>query len=393
MRLSLAGTLTVVALFGASGAHDGDAATARCTMILGYPSAVGQSSYMLAVATSESVKAQIDARNPLALRPDSVPAQIMHVDDIAGFQEGPIRDGLRASGGNAVFIRYDYDMGCNPYAARDGAFDAVGVHGLYVGKPRPADRWVGGRPTFDILVRRRFPLPQGLKMIDGSSTVTAEELFAMYRTLWAESVTLDDHSLEYRIRTWLASNPSAARKRSSQDVIGGIWNAAIDATASANPVPFAGAYAISIVVPGIDSLFMYGKTLRKPRPWLGDPTTDSSTGTTVAFRLRSVSIDLTTSKSADGPIYPCSAVPVVFDRLPIDVSDSTWSGSMWPNGFFECAVAGIPGAKKIGVPQHSSTAKFSRSADGRITFEARMIQDGKAVVVIRGERVSTATNP
>jgi hypothetical protein len=362
-------------------------------MILGYPSAIGQSSYMLAVATSEGVRAQVGVPDPRFLPPDSVPAQIMRVDSIAGFQEGPIRDGLRASGGRAVFIRYDYDPGCNPSAAPDGAFDAVGVHGLYVGKPRPAERWVGGRPTFDIFLTRRFPLPEGLRIIDGSSTVTAEELFAMYRTLWAESVTLDDRSLEHRIRTWLASNPSAARKRASQDVLRGIWNAAIGATASANPIPFAGTYAISIVVPGVDSLFMYGRTPRKPRPWLGDATKDSSTGTTVAFRLRSVAIDLATSKSEDGPIYPCSPVPIVIDHLPIEVSDSTWSGDMWPNGFFECAVAGTRGAKKIAAPLHSSVVKFSRSADGRITFEARTIQDGKAVVVIRGERVSTATNP
>jgi hypothetical protein len=172
-----------------------------------------------------------------------------------------------------------------------------------------------------------------------------------------------------------------------------MWNAAIDATASANPIPFAGTYTISIVVPGIDSLFMYGRTPPKPRPWLGDPTKDSSTGMTVSFRLRSVAIDLTTSSSENGPIYPCSPAPIVVDQLPISASDSSWSGEMWPNGFFECAVAGTRGAKKIPAPLHSSVVKFSRSADGRITFEARTIKEGKAVVVIRGERVSTATNP
>jgi hypothetical protein len=360
-------------------------------MVLGYPSAIGQSSYMLAGATSEDVRAHVDAQYSYFVRSDSVAAQIMRVDSVAGFQEGPIRDGLRRSGGTAVFIRYDYDSGCAPFAAPDGGFDSAGVHGLYVGRPRPVDRWVGGRPTFDIFLRQRFPLPLAVEMIDGSST--AEELFAMYRTLWAESAMLDDPSLERRVRTWLADNPSAARKRPSQDVMNGMWNAAIDATASANPVPFAGTYAISIVVPGIDSLFMYGRTTRKPRPWSGDVTKDSSTGATVGFRLRSVAIDLATSSTENGPIYPCSPVPIAVTRLPIGASDSTWSGEMWPNGFFDCAVAGTRGAKKISVPQHSSVVKFSRSAEGRITFEARTIQEGKAVVVIRGERVSTATNP
>ena len=176
-------------------------ATARCTYMTTFPSAIGRNTFLLATATPGVVTASVD--KPDFYRPRENPAQVMRIDDVAGFQAEIVRNGLRASGGTAVFIRYGMGPSCAPYPVRDGAFDSVGVSGLYAGRPRPADRWVNGRPTFDIFPAEQYPLPQRGHVMaavhDSTSIMTSEELFAMYRSLWAESVTVGDRSVEQRI--------------------------------------------------------------------------------------------------------------------------------------------------------------------------------------------------
>ena len=69
-------------------------------------------------------------------------AQVMAIADVAGYQSEVIRRGLRTSGRTAAFVRYQVGMSCAPFPAFDGALDSIGVNGLYVGRPRPADRWI-----------------------------------------------------------------------------------------------------------------------------------------------------------------------------------------------------------------------------------------------------------
>ncbi len=399
-------TIAIAAVWWQSA--DGDAAV-RCTYIAGYPPAIGPNTFMLATATPGKVTAAIET--PRNYASSAVPAQVMRIEDVTGFQAGAIRDGLRASGRTAVFIRYEINPGCGPSAALDGAFDSVGVRGLYVGRPRPAERWVDGRPTLDIFPARHFPLPQRLTgpsgplVITGTDdarpTMTAEELFEMYQTLWAESVSVDDPSVEQRIRRWLAADPRAARKRPTQEVAAGMVTAVTDAKIASNPIPFGGTYAIHVVVPGIDSLFMYGQTSYRARSWTGAAIRDSSTGVIFSTVSQSFAIDVTTANSLAGfagQINPCSPIPVIVDRLPITAAaDSTWSGEIWPSGFLECAAAGsrlhgltvLGGAKSNLVPLGSTSVRFLQHADGSVTFDARTTQDGKVVILVRGKRVST----
>src|SRR5438105_2558743 len=98
------------------------AAAARCTYMTTYPSAIGRHTFLLATATSGVVTASVDT--PPFYRSRAIPAQVMRVDDVAGFQADIARDGLRASSGTAVFIRYGVGIGWGPYPGLDGAFDS-----------------------------------------------------------------------------------------------------------------------------------------------------------------------------------------------------------------------------------------------------------------------------
>ena len=385
-------------------------AAARCSYFASYPPATGRNTFLLASATPGKVTATIDTPHVFASR--AVPAQVMRIDDVTGFREAVVRDGLRASSGTAVFIRYRIGMSCAPLAALDGAFDSVGVSGLYVGSARPVERWVDGRPTFDVFRAEHFPLPQRLSgpsghvvitRVDTTPTMTADELFRMYRTLWAESVSVDDRSVEQRIRRGLAADPRAARKQPTQDVALGMVSAITNAKIAANSIPFGGTYAITVIVPGIDSLFMYGQTSYRTRPWSIDVTRDSVTGTPVAALTRSFAIDVTTANALAGFARPnvrinsCPPIAIIVEQLPIVAAvDSTWSGEMEPSGFFACAAAGsclfglsLPGVKTSPVAVGSTSVRFRRHSDGRITFDARTTQDGKTAILMHGERVST----
>jgi hypothetical protein len=49
----------------------------------------------------------------------------------------------------------------------------------------------------------------------------------------------------------------------------------------------------------------------------------------------------------------------------------------------------LGGAKSNLAPLGSTSVRVFRRIDGSIAFEARTIQDGKLVILARGERVST----
>lgn len=380
-------------------------AAARCSYnMAAYPSAIGRHTFLLASATPLAVKATVDT--PAFARARVVPAQVMRIQDVAGFQEDIVRRGLRASGGAAVLIRYGYGPDCSPYPAADGAFDSTGVNGLYVGRLRAPERWIDGRPTFNVFLAQQYPLPlrdplRYDRVRNNISSMTSEELFTMYRSLWAESVSVGDSSVERRIREWLRMNPSSARKRPAEQVTSEMLSEITNATTAAHTIPFGGTFAISVVVPGVDSVVMYGQTSSRTRPWIVDITRDSLTGVPVAIRPRSFALDVTTARTEEalvrhrGPTNPCAAIPIVIDALPIvPDADSTWSGTMLPSRFLDCAPPGSVLARLKGdertttVALSSTRVTFRRHSDGHITFDARTIEDGKANVRVHGERVS-----
>ena len=383
----------------------------RCSYFARYPSAIGRQTFMLATATAGTVTAPLDT--PHVYNPRTATAQVMAIADVAGYQSEVIRRGLRTSGRTAAFVRYQVGMSCAPFPAFDGALDSIGVNGLYVGRPRPADRWIDGRPTFDIFMAPHYPLPQRLSgpsghvvstRVDSTPTMTAAELFTMYRALWAESVSVGDVSVGRRIRRWLQGNSRTARKQPEDQVAMDMVAAVTDARIAANPIPFGGTFAISVVVPGVDSLVMYGQTSSRTRIWTSDIIRDSVTGVPVASVPRSFAIDVTTAASIEGfarssiRLNPCSPIPIIVDDLPIvPDADSTWRGQVWPTAFLECAPPGsalhavtLPGATRSFFSGPTSVT-FRRHADGRVTFEALGIGGGSPGILARGERVSSVT--
>jgi hypothetical protein len=389
----------------------GVAGAARCSYEARYPSAFGRQAFMLATATATAVTAPVDTQYLYGNR--DVPAQVMRVADVAGYGAEEIRRGLRASGGTAVFIRYRISMACTPFPALDGAFDSAGVNGLYVGRPRPADRWIDGRPTFDIVMAPHFPLPQNLGAPSGhvvmvrrdtTPTMTAAELFTMYRALWADTVVDGDQSVERRIRRWIAASPQAARKQPATQVATDMVMAVANARVAAHAIPFGGTFVISVIVRGLDSLTLYGQTSPRTRLWITTLVRDSLTAVPVASASSSFAVDVTTAASLEGfarssiRINPCSPIPIVVDRLPIvPDADSTWRGEMFPTGFLGCAPPGsalaklsLPRAVHPFVPG-PSVVTFRWHRDGRVTFESQAVGDGPPWIVVRGERVSTTS--
>ncbi len=389
--------------------HGSNSAGAKtCTYAPTYPSAIGRHAFMLATATAATVAAPFDTTRAYVRL---VPAQLMTVSDVAGYQADALRRGLRASGGSAVFVRQLIGAGCGPQLAMDGAPDTGGVSGLYVGVPRASDQWIDHRPTFDIFPARDYPLPQrlsrpggllGRARQDSTPTMTASELFTMYRALWVESVSAGDAAdIERRLRRWIANNQRVARKRPGGTVATHMLMEVTDSVIASHPIPFGGTFAITVAA-GTDSLVLYGRTSRRARLWINHVINDRATGIPVAMSPRSFAIDITTSMSRAGfdasslQINPCSPVAVVVIALPIvPDADSTWRGEMDPASFLDCAP---PGSTLAGFTRHAPTPGFNsgptsvtfrRHADGRITFDARTGNDSSRGIVVHGERGSS----
>ena len=382
-----------------------------CSYFFMYPPAIGRHTFMIATATATTVVARTDST--FDSRERSVPAQVMAVDDVAGYQSETIRRGLRSSDGRAVFVRYEISASCYPVAAIHGAVDSAGVAGLYVGLPRSADRWVDSMPTFDIVQARHYPLPQRsagpsghliIQRLDSTPVMSASELFTMYRALWAESVTAHDTSVEPRIKRWLRSHPAAARKQPADQVTSVMLMAMTDAFTALHTIPFGGTFMVTVIAPGVDSLVMYARTTSRTRDWINDAVRDSLTGVPVALINRSFAIDLTTAPSLDGfepasfQINPCPPIAVVVSALPIvPDADSSWTGETYPAAFLGCVPAGSalaaltqPNVMRT-FSDKPATMTFRRHPDGRVTFTATAMRGTSPGLVIRGERVSTAT--
>jgi hypothetical protein len=223
-----------------------------------------------------------------------------------------------------------------------------------------------------------------------------------HRAIAATRTGRATRSLTHRMdREWLKTNAASARKQPAEHVTSGMLSEITYATTVPHPIPFGGTFAISVVVPGVDSLVMYGETSSRTRPWIVDMTRDSLTGVPVAVRPRSFALDVTTARTEaafvrhQGPTNPCSPIVIVIDSLPIvPDADCTWSGTMWPSQFLDCAppatvLARLKGDERTTtVAVRSTRVPFRRQPDGRITFYAQTIEDGKANVRVHGERVS-----
>ena len=386
------------------------ARVAACTYMASYPSAIGRHTFLMATATDQSIMATTDTTWEQLWRPRPVPAQVMTIDDVAGFQSDVIRDGLRASGGAAVFVRYGVSSGCGPFAYTDGDFDSVGVNGLYVGHPRPSDRWIDGMPTFDIIrAAATYPLPQRVtapgkhgfpEVGDTTPSMSAQELFTMYGALWSESVVAHDTSVEPRIRGWLRSHPDAARKRPARAVVGGVLASMANAQVTQHPIPFGGTFLVTVRAPGVDSIVRFARTTTATPSWRGDFVLDSITGIPVAVVPRTFVVDLTTGEFVDrleGPnYYPCASIRIAI-ALPIIASDSIWQGETYPTLFLDCAPPGSALAH-LTRPEvmrtfadEPATIVFRRHRDGRVTFSVSARRGRSTGLVVRGERISTRT--
>lgn len=385
------------------------ARAAACTYEARYPPAIGRHTFLMATATDRSIVATTDTTWEL-WRPRAVPAQVMTIDDVAGYQSDVIRDGLRASGGAALFIRYGVTSGCSPAGAGKGHFDSVGVNGLYVGHPRPSNRWIDGMPTFDIIrAAATYPLPQRVtapgkhgfpEVGDTTPTMSAQELFTMYGALWSESVVAHDTSVGPRIRGWLRSHPDASRKRPARAVVNGLLGSMMNALVAQQPIPFGGTFLVTVRAPGIDSLVRFARTTPATPAWRGDFVRDSLTGIPVAFVPRTFIVDLTTGEFVDrleGPnYYPCATIQIVI-ALPIIARDSIWQGETYPTSFLDCAPPGSALAR-LTRPEvmrtfadERATIVFRRHRDGRVTFSVSARRGRSTGLVVRGERISTRT--
>lgn len=398
--VGLVAVITTIFVFDATPAE------ARCNYIPQYPEPTGKNTYMLATATSNSVKVALDTIRYYGHR--TVPAQIMRVDSVAGFQSQAVRRGLNSTGGAAVFVRYGMGPDCRPYPAEDGMLDSAGVTGLYVGQVRAQDQWIDERPTFDVVMARHFPLPDRLSgassglMIaprDPKPTMTAHDLFAMYRTLWIENPSADMREPQRRIREWVKSNPVAARQQPTTYAARLLLFSATEARMTAQTPAYVGTYKISVVVPGLGSFNIAARSYNRTRSWRTDEVRDSATGVPVSVVQRSFGLDLHIVPSVESFSQPnfeqCSSVVIVLPTLPaVARPDSTWSATLDAGGLFACEAgkAMLERLKIARVPEYlTSPVTFRQHANDRITFEWRYERAGSPTLIVRGERISKET--
>ena len=399
------GTLVGIALVLTAGATGipARATLARCSYVARYPAATGRHTFVMATATAATVPAV--ARSAFG-RLDTVAAQVMRVDQVAGHQSDLVARALQTTRRTAVFVRHRIGATCASYAPRDGAPDSVGTTGLYVGAPRPASEWIGGRPTFDVFRADHFPLPQrlhgraALPPSRQQSSMTASELLTLYRALWSEVAIPRDTSPGRRIRAWIASNPRAARKVPAEEVARGALYATVEADAERHSVPLGGTYAITFTLAGVDSTVLYARTWRTPQVATTHWTTDSASGVPTEVRPTSFMVVMTMAPSRSS--FPesqsrghiCGHLPIVVQSLPVTLgADSSWSGELPPAHLSACGASTPPLRQWTDTVNKAALGDlrvtFRRHRDGRVTFEGRGQGPHQRGLLVRGRRIST----
>ncbi len=372
-----------------------------CSLRNEFPDALGQTTFLLATATGGAVTAPVDSLEYPELR--QVPAQLMKVDDVAGYMSDRVERAMQSMDGIVVFVRYGYGPDCTTALVRDGGFDSVGTSGVYGAVPRPERDWIGGRPTFDLYAYSHTPQPQAYVRRawepDSAPLMSAPELMAMYRALWMESAPIDRRVVRSRIERWARSNPLLARKYPAGDIAQRMLSASMTAWIRAHEVPLGGTFRLSFSAAGIDSFSTYGRTSRHMHVWRQDLIRHRATGIPIDLRpleyAAQVGVASSLSRLEAGEVRDACSLDIIVDRWPIVLdADSSWTGRTSVVEMLNCSSSRSVRESVSELERRAGMTPvvFRRASDGTVTFEARVERQGLPLARLYGERISSRTD-
>ena len=400
--------LLVASLATAFDAREGQA---RCSWVHSYPRAIGPHTFLLARATPDSVTLTVSP--PLVpFRAREIPAQVMQVDEVGGLDSDALRAALAVSDARAVFVRFSRAPSCAQVAMLDGGFDRPGTRGLYIATPRTREAWIGGRPTFDVFDAPFLPLPdfhggrarQGLPRPSSESrlTLSADELFDLYTSIWSESAPPGDPDVSRRARTWIARNPDAIMKVPAREIITSAAADLSESAAARRVRPFGGTFTLTVRAPGMDTLVLHARTVALPwttgargeRRSPGDSIATGpggSAGSGIEWSLQ-----LATTANAFRPTRPTQAcgeaLLVVQEGAVSAVSRSTLRATTTLSSIGRCgwgtALADLFSARGPAAAPDSLELTFRIVGEGRVTVDGVARRDGGIIATLRGERTS-----
>lgn len=278
-------------------------------------------------------------------------------------------------------------------------------------EPRPRDAWVDGMPTFDVeLSRGGYPGSDAFYEAARLESLSPAQVFAFYPVLPSRArMRAPADSLFGPLLAWAGANPSLAARFPASAALEEAYQALQPCTHPHDVHPVAGSYRVTIVAKGADTLHTYFRT--DPR---GDPDCGPTPPVDVAVvRPRTagmarlyvhghVDADLIPETNAEAGVAPGSCgLPVKLANQP---RAEDGAGRAWQADF---EYLNLPGcfADHPRVQQAADAVLmayavaerepppgwFRETAGGGMRFEQVWLVDGRPVLELRGERVSTRT--
>lgn len=209
-----------------------------CT-ISPYPSVrAAGSTHFIATATADTLHAgpgsvEFYAEGPSVGAPIRTPerpiyGQVVRISTVGGLASDTLQALADSGHLEAVIVPWAYGMHCRTTAwSLSARWVEPGATGFYVGRLRPREQWVGGRPTFDV-GGYSMPYPHGSfirrylrRWTDpGEKALDVAEFHALYEALpLNEELERDPRRALRPLQRWEREHPELARRAPAADIL------------------------------------------------------------------------------------------------------------------------------------------------------------------------------
>ncbi len=338
--------------------------------------------------------------------------QIVRVSRYGGYASDTLSAVLGSGEREAVLVPWGYDPACQVTPWKDSfVWTQPGEEGLFKAWMRAPDRWVEGRPTFDVRSVTHTPYPHAFWFELGAerieSWLSPEKLFELLdaRPVWTatEGLSVSDVS---RLQAWRRVNPDLESFYPVGTILRAAYSEAEVQRVLSLASPIAGTYAVRVIHGDrTDSLFIRTSPSPTTVSWADRPTSRAvpdepwrSTGHYLALSGAADTLEIRTPR--DGPSSgECNHrfVMRVSEGHSAVGSSRVWAAEV-PPFFLSNCLGGVPeldawdraleGRWATGSPPY--LGRFVQDSSGAVTFEQEW-SSGESAVRVIARRLSSET--
>lgn len=362
--------------------------------------------FLLATARGDTVRAgpgpiQYNALDTTAL--ETIHGQRFRLE-AAGGGAGAVA----GAGREVVLVPYGRRCG-ETWRWRDARWVEAGERVVVEAELRPRESWVGGMPTFDVeLVHGWYPGSEGFYVDINKEVLSPAQVFALFQVLPSRARMHEPPDARFGpLLAWAGANPRLATRFPASAALEEAYEALQPCTSPHEQHPIAGTYRVTVVVERADTLHTWFRTDPRGQPSCGPtppvrdavmrPRTADSTRLYLHGHPDADAIPESNEEAGSGG--SCAVIAYVANQPAQDGGRRAWRADYYSLDLPWCfpdhprvqQAADAALDEDAVAKRPSPPGWFRETAGGGMRFDKVWLVEGRPVLELRGERVSTRT--